>query len=270
MTAPRPQLATVRWSGREHRIEHAWIARERRDRPLLVFLHEGLGSLSMWRDFPRALCAEARCRGLVLSRWGYGHSSPRPAQERWPVAFMHDQARLFLPAFFEAVGLDAARERPWFYGHSDGGSIALTFAAAFPERVGGVIAAAPHIMVEDLTIASIEKAREAYRTTNLKAKLGRHHANSDSAFWGWNRIWLDPDFRSWTIEELLPAIRCPVLAIQGLEDEYGTMAQVDGIAARVPQAELLKLEGCRHSAHRDRPAPVIAAVSDFLCRHGAG
>jgi pimeloyl-ACP methyl ester carboxylesterase len=262
-----PQFATVRWSGREHRIEYALLAPKRRDRPLLVFLHEGLGSLAMWREFPRALCDEAGCRGLVLSRWGYGRSSPREATERWPVEFMHHQAQLFLPAFFEAIALDARRERPWFYGHSDGGSIALIYAANFPERVGGVVAAAPHIMVEDLTIASIQKAREAWLSTDLRRKLARYHADPDSAFWGWNEVWLDPQFRRWSIEDLLARIRCPVLAIQGVEDAYGTMAQVDGIAARVRQAELLKLEGCGHSAHRDRRAEVIVAVSEFLNRH---
>jgi pimeloyl-ACP methyl ester carboxylesterase len=264
MTAAPPQFATVHWNGREHRIEYAVIGAERRERPPLVFLHEGLGSLSMWRDFPRALCNEARCRGIVLSRWGYGRSSPREGDERWPVEFMHQQAQLFLPAFFESIGLDAAHERPWFYGHSDGESIALIYAATFPDRVGGVVAAAPHIMVEDLTVARIEKAREAYPITDLRRRLARHHADPDSAFWGWNQVWLDPNFRRWSIEDLLPRIRCPVLAIQGVEDEYGTMAQVDGIAARVPQAELLKLERCGHAAHRDRPAEVIAAVSRFL------
>ena len=260
-TTPPPQFATVRWNGREHRIEYAMIAAERTDRPLLVFLHEGLGSLAMWRDFPRALCAEASCRGLVLSRWGYGQSSPREAYERWPVRFMHDQAQLFLPAFFAAVGLDAARERPWFYGHSDGGSIALIYAAEFPDRVGGAILAAPHIFVEDVTVQSIEQARRAYLETDLRSKLARRHADPDSAFWGWNEIWLNPEFRRWSIEGLIAAIRCPVLAIQGEDDEYGTMAQIDGIAARVPQAELLKLRACRHAAHRDRPTEVIAAVS---------
>ena len=268
MGTPMAHCATVRWNaGREHRIEHVKIAPERCDRPLLVFLHEGLGSVAMWRDFPRALCEATGCRGLVVSRWGYGRSSPRESRERWPVEFMHDQARSFLPAFFEAVGVDAATDRPWFYGHSDGGSIALIYAASFPDRVAGVIAAAPHIFVEDITVASIEKAREAYISTDLRGKLARYHADPDSAFWGWNDVWLDPAFRRWSIERLLPSIRCPVLAVQGEDDEYGTMAQVDGIAAVVPQAELLKLSACGHAPHRDQPAQVIAAVTRFLHRH---
>lgn len=261
------QFADVAWAGHRHRIEYATIAPERLDQPLLVFLHEGLGSVTMWKDFPRALCDAAGCRGLVLSRWGYGQSSPRQGHEKWPVDFMHRQAREFLPAFFEAIGHDTAADRPWFYGHSDGGSIALIHAASHPERVAGIVVAAPHIFVEDVTVASIQMARDGYVTTDLRAKLARYHADPDSAFWGWNDVWLDPDFRRWNIEALLPAIRCPVLAIQGHDDEYGSMAQIDGIAAAVPQAQLLKLDDCGHSPHRDQPAALMMAVSGFLHRH---
>lgn len=263
------QFADVNWAGRQHRIEYVRIAPERREQPLLVFLHEGLGSVTMWKDFPRALCEAVGCRGLVLSRWGYGQSSPRQGHEKWPVEFMHHQARHFLPAFFEAIGHDTATDRPWFYGHSDGGSIALIHAASFPARVGGIVVAAPHIFVEEITTSSIEKARDGYVTTDLRAKLARYHADPDSAFWGWNDVWLDPDFKRWNIEALLPQIRCPVLAIQGHDDEYGTMAQIDGIAAAVPQAQLLKLDDCGHSPHRDQPAQVMLAVAGFVHRHAA-
>ena len=256
------QFVTVRWAGRDERIEHAWIAPHRRARPLLVFLHEGLGSLAMWRDFPGELCEAANCRGLVFSRGGYGQSTARAAHERWPVEVMHHQARDFLPAFFSALGVD--RERLWMYGHSDGGSIALIHAASFPQRVAGLIVAAPHIFVEEVSVASIEKARETYLNTDLRARLARYHADPDSAFWGWNDLWLNPQFRLWTIEDLLADIRCPVLAVQGHDDEYGTMAQIEGIARRVPQAQLLKLHDCGHSAHRDRPSEVIAATAEFM------
>lgn len=261
------QFATVRWSGREDRIEYVHLAPERRDRPLLVFLHEGLGSVAMWKDFPRALCEAAGCRGLVLSRWGYGLSSPRALHERWPVDFMHHQADAFLPAFFEAIDVDTTKDRPWFYGHSDGGSIALIHAATQPERVGGLVVAAPHIFVEDITVASIEQAKDGYVTTDLRSKLARYHADPDSAFWGWNDVWLDPDFRRWDIRALLPLIRCPVLAIQGHDDEYGTMAQIDGIARAVPDAELLKLYDCGHAPHRDQPAQLMQGVAGFMRRH---
>jgi pimeloyl-ACP methyl ester carboxylesterase len=271
--APAPQSATrftrVRWCGREDRIEHVWIGAQRRAAPLLVFLHEGLGSVAMWRDFPHALCAAAGCRGLVYSRRGHGQSTPRASHERWPVEFLHDQALEFLPRLFEALELDAAVDRPWFYGHSEGGSIALIHAAVRPAQVAGLVVAAPHTFVEDTTIASIERARDAYRTTDLRSRLARHHADPDSAFWGWNDVWLDPAFRRFDIRALLPAIRCPLLAIQGHDDEYGSMAQLEAIARAVPQAELLRLDDCGHSPHRDQPAALLSAVADFIGRQQA-
>lgn len=256
----------VAWGGRRDRIEHEWIAPHRTNAPLVVFLHEGLGSLSMWRDFPRRFCDALGCRGLVFSRWGYGRSTPRDANEHWPVDFMHRQARKFLPAFFAALGLDTAADKPWFFGHSDGGSIALLHAAAFADRVAGLVVAAPHILVEDLSVQSIAQARTAYLETDLRDRLARHHADVDSAFWGWNDIWLDPAFRDWNIEAELRAIRCPALAIQGEDDQYGTMAQIDGIAAALPagQCRLLKLPRCAHSPHRDQPDAVIEAAQAFI------
>lgn len=265
--AAAAQFVAVPWDGRTTRIEHRWISRERKGQPLLVFLHEGLGSIAMWKDFPDRLCAAAGCRGLVLSRWGYGQSSARAAHERWPVDFMHRQARQFLPAFFEAIGLDTAEDAPWFYGHSDGGSIALLFAAAYPARTGGVVVVAPHILVEDVTVESIARARDGYVTTDLRSKLARYHADPDSAFWGWNDVWLDPEFRAWNIEAELPAITCPVLAVQGRDDEYGSLLQIEGIAAAAAHAQLLVLDDCGHSPHRDQPLAVIDATSRFLQRH---
>ncbi|MBX6319453.1 alpha/beta hydrolase [Pigmentiphaga sp.] len=261
------RFADVSWDGKRHDIEYVFIAPQRTQQPLLVFLHEGLGSVAMWKDFPRTLCEAVGCRGLVLSRWGYGRSSPRPGHEKWPVDFMHRQARHFLPAFFEAIGHDTRADPPWLYGHSDGGSIALMYAAAFPDRVGGLIVAAPHLFVESITLASIEQARDGYVTTDLRSKLARYHADPDSAFWGWNDVWLNPEFKRWNIKALLPDIRCPVLAVQGYDDEYGTMAQIDGIAEEVPHAELLKLEDCGHSPHRDQPAKLIEACVAFIRRH---
>lgn len=258
----------VRWCERVVRIEHAWIARERSDAPLIVFLHEGLGSLSMWRDFPSRLCAATGCRGLVWSRPGYGRSTPRAAEEAWGLDFMHRQAHEVLPAVLEAAGVDAQREPPWLLGHSDGGSITLLYAARFADRVAGAIVLAPHIVVEDLSVASIEKARIAYETTDLRDKLARHHDDPDSAFWGWNRIWLHPPFRQWSIEDEIAAIRCPLLAVQGIDDEYGTLEQIRGIARRVPQTELLELARCGHSPHRDRPEALIDAVSAFMRQAG--
>ena len=264
---PQIHFAAVEQHGRSVRLEYRWVGAEKRSAPLLVFLHEGLGSASMWKDFPARLCTEGGFRGLVFSRAGYGRSTPRPHDERLTPDYMHRQAREVLPAFLAAVGIDVAGDPPWLFGHSDGASIALIHAATYPGAAAGLILLAPHIFVEDLSVHSIEQARYAYGTTELREKLSRHHHDVDSAFWGWNDIWLDPAFRHWNIEPLLPAVRVPVLAIQGHNDEYGTMAQVDDLGAHIPQAEIIKLDKCAHSPHRDQPDAVIAATIAFIERY---
>jgi pimeloyl-ACP methyl ester carboxylesterase len=250
----------IPWDGRRARIEYEWVGQGPRT---LVFLHEGLGSRAMWRDFPERLAAALGMRGLVYSRPGYGKSAPRAAGERWQPDFMHRQAEEVLPALLDALGV---RERVWLYGHSDGGSIALLFAARFPERTAGVIAAAPHIFVEDLSVESIARTRAAYLETDLRDRLARYHDDVDSAFWGWNDIWLHPPFRAWNIERDIEAIRAPLLAVQGVDDEYGTLEQVRGIARRVPHAEVVELAACGHSPHRDQPEAVIRAAMRFAAR----
>lgn len=256
----------IDWRGRRVRIEHAWLNRGRTDAPLIVFLHEGLGSVAMWRDFPQRLCDAAGARGLVYSRPGYGRSTPRDPEEVWDLDFMHRQAHEVLPALLAALDIVPARDRLWLFGHSDGGSIALLYAARFPAALQGAVVLAPHILVEDLSVASIEQARVAYETTELRQRLSKYHDDVDSAFWGWNRIWLHPPFREWSIEEEIRAIRCPLLAVQGLDDEYGTLEQIRGIARRVPTTRLLELPDCGHSPHRDQPEPLLRAVADFLAR----
>jgi pimeloyl-ACP methyl ester carboxylesterase len=249
-------------------IEYLRVGDDARGTPLMVFLHEGLGSVAMWRDFPARLCAAGGLRGLVYSRPGYGGSTPRAADERWGPDFMHRQAVELLPALLEALGLDTAREPPWLFGHSDGGSIALIHAARFPDRVAGAIVVAPHVFVEPVSLESIARIRDAYRDTDLRARLARFHDDPDSAFFGWNDAWRSPGFVGWRIDALLPGIACPVLAVQGHDDEYGTMAQVETIARSVPGAMMLALEGCGHSPHRDRPDLLIGATLDFVRRHG--
>ena len=258
------EFAAIRWRDRDLRIEHAWIGRHRRQAPLIVFLHEGLGSLAMWKDFPARVCDAAGWRGLVYSRPGYGRSTLRAAEEAWDLDFMHRQAHEVLPALLLALDIDTAADRPWLFGHSDGGSIALLYAARFTDRVAGAVVLAPHILVEDLSVASIALARQAYLDTDLRERLSRYHDDPDSAFWGWNRIWLHPPFKQWSIEAEIAAIACPLLAVQGRDDEYGTLEQIRGIARRVPQTRLLELAQCGHSPHRDQGEAVIAAVSDFL------
>ncbi|WP_076521756.1 alpha/beta fold hydrolase [Achromobacter sp. MFA1 R4] len=257
-------FANLHARGRDLRLECQWIAPERADAPLIVFLHEGLGSVSMWKDWPTRVCDQANCRGLVYSRYGYGQSTARPLSEAWAPDFMHREAQEVLPALLEVLGVDARRDKPVLFGHSDGGSIALLYAAAYPDAVAGVVAAAPHLFVEDVSVASIAQARTAYLESDLRARLGRHHQDVDSAFWGWNDIWLNPEFRAWNIEDALERIACPVLAIQGVDDEYGTLEQVRAIGRRAPQTELLEIPDCGHSPHRDQPATVVQAVARFV------
>ena len=258
------EFTTVDWGDRPVRIEYGWIGAEQRHAPLIVFLHEGLGSLAMWKDFPERLCLALGCRGLVYSRPGYGRSTPRNADEAWNLDFMHRQAHEVLPQLLQVLGVDTAHERLWLFGHSDGGSIALLYAARFTKEIAGAVVLSPHIVVEDLSITSIEGARHAYLNTDLRERLSRYHDDPDSAFWGWNRIWLHPPFKQWSIVEEIGAIACPVLAVQGLDDEYGTLEQIRGIARRVPQTKLLELANCGHSPHRDQSAALIDAVGTFF------
>lgn len=260
------RFAEIDWRGRPVRLEYRWLnggaVTDHGKRPLMVFLHEGLGSVSMWRDFPERLCAELDVRGLVYSRPGYGRSTPRAPDERWQPDFMHRQAREVLPALRAALGI---ADRPvWLLGHSDGGSIALLHAAHAPQTVAGLTVLAPHLFVEPVSVASIQQARQAYLQTDLRQRLARHHDDPDSAFWGWNDIWLHEPFGRWNIEAEVATLRCPLLAVQGLDDEYGTLEQIRAIARVAPQARLLELPDCGHSPHRDQPAAVIEAVAALL------
>jgi pimeloyl-ACP methyl ester carboxylesterase len=253
-------MAIIDVSG--HRLELVRLqpAQAAADAPPIVFLHEGLGSVSLWRDFPQRVADATGAEAIVYSRAGYGRSDAAPGPRR--VRYMHDEALLVLPALLERLAV----HRPILFGHSDGGSIALIHAGGPGRRVTGVIVLAPHVMVEDLSVQSIAQARVAYETTDLKARLARHHADVDAVFRGWNDIWLDPEFRAWNIEEYLARIQCPVLAIQGEDDEYGTMDQIERIGRQAPDVELLKLARCGHSPHRDQPAAVVAATLDFTQR----
>jgi len=241
------------------RIEYERIARARGG-PTIVLLHEGLGSVSMWRDFPRRVAEVTGHEVLVYSRHGYGRSAPLTAPR--PVRFMHDEALVVLPALLDTLEI----RRPILLGHSDGGSIAIIHAGGSGREVAGLVLLAPHVMVEEISVASIAAARVAYAQGDLRARLARHHDDVEGAFRGWNEVWLRPDFRAWTIEEYLPRVTCPVLAIQGEDDEYGTMEQVERIAHAVPGAKVLKLARCGHSPHRDRAEKVLEAIRGFVGR----
>jgi pimeloyl-ACP methyl ester carboxylesterase len=246
---------------RGRKLEVRRIAGANHDAPTLVFLHEGLGSVSMWRDFPDKAAAATGCTALVYSRYGHGDSDV--LGEPRGVDYMHVEALEALPDLLEELSI----RDPVLVGHSDGGSIALIYAAARGAK--GIIAMAPHVFVEDISVKSIAEAKTAFEITDLPQKLARHHADAAKTFWGWNDIWLHPDFRSWNIEEHLPRVHCPVLAIQGFDDEYGTMAQLDAIAKQTGgPIELLRLAACRHSPHRDQPGVVLEAMSRFIERLG--
>lgn len=258
------KFAEVQWGEREVLIEYQYVNEQNTTAPLVVFLHEGLGSVSMWRDFPQLLCERLSCRGLVYSRPGYGQSTQRDILENWSPDFMHRQATEVLPALLEVLSIDVSREKVWLFGHSDGGSIALLYASKFPENLAGLVVVAPHILVEQISITSISDARVAYLETNLRERLKRYHVNPDSAFWGWNDVWLSLEFRDWNITQELNTIRCPLLAVQGVEDEYGTLEQIHGIAREVPQCHLVELANCGHSPHKDQRDALIAAIQDFF------
>jgi pimeloyl-ACP methyl ester carboxylesterase len=249
---------TMARAERALRLEYEWVGAARKPGNVVVFLHEGLGSISMWREFPRAFCDRNGLAGFVFSRYGYGRSTAKPASERWGVDFMAEQANDVLPKLFAAVGI----ERPWLFGHSDGATIALLHAAR--HSVAGVIAVAPHLFVEDVSIASIEKARAAFESGDLRRGLAKHHDDPDSAFRGWNDAWLAPAFRGWNIERDIETIACPVLAVQGEDDEYGTLEQIRAIGRRVAQTELFVIPACGHSPHRDQPELLIRKAGAFI------
>ena len=242
------------------RLETLWIEPEQTDRPTIVMLHEGLGSVALWKHFPQRLAARTGCRVLTYSRYGHGNSDK--LTEKRPVKFIHHEGEVVLPELLDKLEI----ARPILLGHSDGGSISLIFAGKYPEWPRALILEAPHVFVEDLSVSSITQAKVNYQTTDLPHKLSRHHAHADTTFWGWNDIWLDPEFRSWNIEEYLPAIRCPILCIQGEEDEYGTIAQVKAVEARVPGTEIVMLSNCRHSPHRAQPEATLEKTAEFVAR----
>ena len=231
-------------------------------RPLapIVFLHEGLGSVAMWRDWPRLVCNATGRAGLVYSRRGYGNSDPVPdvrGAGRLAPDYMHREAWDVLPALLQALGI----ERPVLLGHSDGGSIALLHASRLP--VAACIVMAPHVMVEDVSVRSIEAARDAYPSA-IRERLGRYHADVDVAFWQWNDIWLAPAFRDFDIRADCHRIAAPVLAIQGQDDAYGTMRQIEEIAPTRGRLRLEKLAACGHSPHKDQPERTRELVTEFL------
>ena len=227
-------------------------------KPACIFLHEGLGSVALWKDWPLSVCEALGCEGWVYSRKGYGQSegiADVRGTGRLATDYMHREALEVLPALLQALNI----QDPLLIGHSDGGTIALIHASQF--SVAGCVVMAPHVMVEDISIQAISQARDNY--DKLNPRLAAFHKDVDVAFWQWNDVWLSEAFRSFDIRPLLHKIQAPLMAIQGVNDPYGTMAQIDEIAARVPHTQQVKLENCGHSPHKDQPEQVLQALKYF-------
>jgi pimeloyl-ACP methyl ester carboxylesterase len=259
-------------------LEYVWHGPGPERAPTLVFLHEGLGCVEMWRDFPERLSAETGCGALVYSRAGYGKSDPK--DRPWPVRFMHEEALAVLPKVLDAF---AVREAI-LVGHSDGGSIAIIHAGGLRDpRVHALILEAPHVFVEEVGLESIREIGDLYRNagagrmpanrpqdagapTTFRQRLARYHGeNVDQTFWGWNDVWQNPEFRSWNIEEYLPGIKVPVLLIQGKDDQYGTREQLRKVEAGCPgPVRTLMLKSCGHSPHLDQPERALKVMKEFV------
>lgn len=244
------------------RLEARWLGDAPDDTvPTLVFLHEGLGCVELWKGFPERMATDLGCPALVYSRAGYGRSEPVELPR--PLTYMHDEGLEVLPEVLDAAGIQKAV----LVGHSDGASIALINAGGVRDsRVEGLVLMAPHVFNEPLCVRSIEKAREAYLNGDLRSGLARyHHENVDVAFWGWNQAWLDPGFLEWNLESYLPSVEVPILLLQGYDDEYGTSAQIRAIENQsAGPTTTIWLNECGHSVFRDRPDEVVRATVDFL------
>ncbi|MGZ7031429.1 MAG: alpha/beta fold hydrolase [Thermoanaerobaculia bacterium] len=242
------------------KLECLWFGPPPAHAPTLVFLHEGLGSASMWRDFPRQLADATGCGALVYSRAGYGASDPVDLPR--PIRYMHDEAVVLAEVIESAAIRDAI-----LVGHSDGASIALIYAGgARSSRLRALVLEAPHVFAEPIGLTSIAAMTDEYENTDLRDRLSRHHgANVDVAFRGWNDVWLQPEFRRWNIEEFLPSIDVPMLLLQGVDDQYGTWKQIEAIVQRVRgPVQTLLVRDCGHAPHRDQPEIVLAAMTNFI------
>ncbi|MCL4745371.1 MAG: alpha/beta hydrolase [Burkholderiaceae bacterium] len=228
----------------------------------LVFLHEGLGCAALWRDFPDRVCAATGLPGIVYSRFGYGGSDPFDAPRE--TRFMHDEALVALPELLAATGV----ARAILVGHSDGASIALIHAGERPAGVVAVVALAPHLFVEAITLRSISEISRRFSRSDLPARMARYHRDPHATFRGWADAWLDPRFALWSIEREVAKIGCPVLAMQGTQDEYGTMEQVRRLAELCPSASWVALDACGHSPHLERPEQSLKEITKFIVRLG--
>lgn len=252
-------------NGKPLNIEYQWVGSPDPQAPLLVFLHEGLGSITHWSFWPEELASVLGCRGLLYSRPGYGHSTPRNPNDDLPITYLHHEAEQRLPAVLAALGL--ADEQPILFGHSDGGTIALLNAAMPTSKARAIICVAPHINVEPFMHHGLEHCINWYESGDLRQRLARYHQDVDGTFKPWSRAWCSDSFKNWNIESEVAAIRCPTLLIQGDLDEYSSLHQIYGIQRLVPHAQAMVLAGARHSPHFERPERLQARCLRFLRDH---
>lgn len=243
-------------------LEYACFGAAPEKAPTLIMLHEGLGCVALWRDLPAKIAKATGWGVFAYSRAGYGQSDPADLPR--PLDYMTREALDVLPQVLDGIGF----QRGVLMGHSDGATIAAIYAGSLEDfRVRGLILMAPHFFTEEMGLAEIARAKEAFATTDLAAKMARYHRDAEHTFRGWNEAWLNPAFRKWDVSEVIDYLRIPVLAIQGREDQYGTLAQIEEITSRIyAPADVAILEDCRHAPHQDQPERVLAEVSDFMGR----
>ncbi len=247
-----------------HQLEFRWVEPTAPDRPTLVFLHEGLGSIAQWKTFPEAVAAETGCGALIYSRYGFGQSDPLTGPR--DVDYLSHEALVVLPAVLAARGI----VEPILIGHSDGATIALLYASDPRWSTCAIVIEAPHVFVEDAGLTGMARARDDYRNGDLRQRLGKYHRDVDAMFNGWAETWLCPEFRAWNMEARLPDVRCPVLLVQGLDDPYGTVAQVDAITRQVHgPVQVMLLPDCAHAPHVACEGEVREAMVRFITAQGA-
>jgi len=241
-------------------LETRWVEAEPGSASTIVLLHDALGSAAVWKDFPERLAEETGTNVLVYSR--YGHGDSELLSDERTIDYIHNEGEVVLPELLEKFHIT----NPLLLGHSDGASIAITYAGQHHDRVSGLILMAPHVFVEDVTVRGVMEAGVAYRGADLKQKLSRYHRDPDGIFYAWHNMWIDPQFKDWNIESYLSAICCPVLLIQGEHDGYGTVAQLEAIRSHRPESEMFLLEGCGHSPYREKPEVTLHRIAQFVSK----
>jgi len=242
------------------KIEILWYQKGQKDHPTLIFLHEGLGCTRMWKDFPEKVSQNTGCPALIFSRPGYGNSDPCPLP--WKINFMHKEALSILPQVIKKAQI----KKYILIGHSDGGSIGIIFAGSqYAQGLKGLITQAAHVFCEQITVDCIHQAKTNYKHHDLRQRLKKYHGkNTDNAFWGWNDVWLNPKFINWNIEKYLSRIQVPMLAIQGKDDQYGTIKQIESIKSRANHVKTCIINDCRHSPHLERPGKILDMMTQFI------